>query len=507
MSRTDKAIKGILTSFLQYGCQIVLQILLAPLVLTVAGQEILGAYALIMQAIAYLAMTDLGFSLALTRFLSQAFGREDNGQYFEIVLTTTRTIFLFTNSFFAFLLILFALFSNDLFSFSQSTDLQAKWSLSLFAFWVLARTPLMIYREGLNASQNMSSANLIGIFGNVTRLLFSLGLVAIGMGLIGLILANIIGEALILYLCAKRFQSIFSKINPQWGLPDRDLLRKMFAFGKHAILINLARRLVSGTDHIVVGLLRGAAATSIYYTTQMPTVIGYLLVNMLVDNVGPAINELYAKKEFAKLNELFFRMHRYVFLLASLLFTGILLLNKTMIIVWVGEAQYAGDLMSFSLAAFALLHVVGHVSWVFIIAIGDLRQLSKFALYEGLVNLLLSFLLGYRYGLSGVMLATLIAHVPMAFYLQYRGMAVFGMHLHQYAKFIILPVIIPCSLATISAFVVRSSIPIDGWLSFGCSASVLFIVHAGLSYVISIDKSERVWIQQKISGTYQSMFA
>jgi len=195
MSRTDKAAKGVLTSFLQYGCQIGLQVLLAPLVLAIAGQEILGAYALIMQAVAYLAMTDLGFSLAITRFLSQAFGREDNGQHFEVALTTSRTILLFTNILFAILLMFLAVWGEFLFSFSRDAALQARWGLALLAIWTVIRTPWLIFREGLNASQNMSSANLIGIVGNILRLIFSLSLVALGLGLVGLIFANIIGEA------------------------------------------------------------------------------------------------------------------------------------------------------------------------------------------------------------------------------------------------------------------------------------------------------------------------
>ncbi len=63
MSGTSRAIKGAVTSFLQYGLQIVLQIALAPLVLRAAGQETLGAYVSLMQAIGYLALVDFGFTV------------------------------------------------------------------------------------------------------------------------------------------------------------------------------------------------------------------------------------------------------------------------------------------------------------------------------------------------------------------------------------------------------------------------------------------------------------
>lgn len=506
MSQVDRAAKGVWTSFLQFGCQFGLQILLAPVVLSVAGQELLGAYAVIMQAVAYLALTDLGFSLALTRFLSQAFGRADDNAQFEVVLTTCRTILFGTNTLFAILLMLLAVWCVDLFSFSEEVALQTQYSLVFLAIWAVLRTPLLVFREGLNASQNMGTANLISIVANACRLVFSLGLVVLGMGLIGLVLANIIGEALDLLLCYIRFRSLYPSVKPRWGLPDRGLFFEMVGFSKHALFINLAWRLVSGTDNLVVGYLYGAAATSIYYTTQMPTVMGYLLVNKVVDNLGPAINELFAKKDFVTLKVMFLKVHRYAFLLSSPLFLGILLLNQQMIGAWVGPDQYAGNLMTFALACFALLHTIGHVNWVFIIANGQMRQLSRLALVEGILNLILSFLLGHHYGLSGVMLATLIAHLPMVVYLHQKGMGCVGVSTHQYFCEVIFPIITPCLVAFGCAYVVFSFIPNNGWLSFICSAIVLLGVHFCLAFLLAIDAGERKWILQKLHNLGQIVF-
>jgi O-antigen/teichoic acid export membrane protein len=435
--------------------------------------------------------------------LSQAFGQEDNGRQFENVLTTSRTVLLFTNILYALLLVLLAIWCKGLFSFSEGIALEAKWGLILLAVWAIVRTPWLIFREGLNASQNMSSANLIGIVGNVCRLAFTLGLVILGFGLVGLILANAAAEALTLLLCSRRFRRLYPQINLHWGLPDRGLFREMFGFGKHALVINLAWRLVSGTDNLVVGFLYGAVATSIYYTTQMPTAIGYTLVNRLVDNLGPAINELYAKKDGETLNSLFLKLHRYALLLSSPLFAGILLLNKSMIDIWVGPRQYAGDLMTVALAGFALLTTMGHVSWVFIIATGKIRRLSTLSLLEGGVNLGLSFLLGYHYGVSGVMLATLLAHMPMVAFLQRRGMGEFGVDWRQYLRSVILPVFWPWSVAVTCTLVVLKVIPYGGWLAFGCASVVLLGVHAGFAYWFAVNAEERAWLRQKFRSAAQ----
>jgi O-antigen/teichoic acid export membrane protein len=82
-TRTSRAFQGTLTSFLQFGLVIILQIFLAPIVLKYAGQETLGAFSIIMQIVSYLALLDLGFSVSTNRFLPQAFGKDDNLKYFK----------------------------------------------------------------------------------------------------------------------------------------------------------------------------------------------------------------------------------------------------------------------------------------------------------------------------------------------------------------------------------------------------------------------------------------
>ena len=52
-TRTNKAIKGTITSLGSFVVLLVLQVVLPPVVLKIAGQEVLGAYAIVMQVIGY----------------------------------------------------------------------------------------------------------------------------------------------------------------------------------------------------------------------------------------------------------------------------------------------------------------------------------------------------------------------------------------------------------------------------------------------------------------------
>jgi O-antigen/teichoic acid export membrane protein len=497
-NRTERAVKGTLVSFLQYGLQVLLQAFLAPLVLRMAGQETLGAYALLMQIIGYLAMIDMGFSVTMNRYLAHANGIDDNGRRFCEVLSTARTFLLGSNILFSALVLVVAYYLDVWVSTSPSTAVQARHGLMMLAAWGIVRTPWSIYSAGLNATQNLVAANFIGILGNVSRLILSLTLLYAGFGLFGLMLANIISEFLSVAVSTAKFRRLYPSYRPVWGLPDKHLFREMLRFGSQAFLMNIAWRLVSYTDNIVAGYLYGAAAVSVYYVTQMPSTMGALIVNRVPDNVAPAINELYVQKDYIKLRSVFIRLHRATMLLVMPLFGGIIMLNRQMIELWVGIRQYAGASMTCALAIFAVLITVGHVNDTFIFASGKIRPMSIVSLLQGIANLALSLWLGKVLGLSGIMWASVIANIPATIYIFRIAMKQLHINYSEYLRVCALPTVVPLVLGTVVSYLVYRVIPAFGWVSFLLQAVTLIVVYVGSVYRLSLMPDERSWINAKM---------
>ena len=101
MSRSERAGKGFVASVIQYCTQALLQVLLAPIVLRVAGQETLGAYAAIMQTLGILYLFDVVGDWSLERFLAQSTGLDDGGARFRILFPTARSLYWIINGLFA----------------------------------------------------------------------------------------------------------------------------------------------------------------------------------------------------------------------------------------------------------------------------------------------------------------------------------------------------------------------------------------------------------------------
>jgi O-antigen/teichoic acid export membrane protein len=498
MSRTSRALSGTLTSFLQFGLQIVFQVALAPIVLRVAGQETLGAYAILMQALGYLSLMDLGFSRAVSRFLPQAHGYNDDGVRFRDILCTFRTFALFSNLVYAAVCVVLSVWIGPLLHFSPALEFQSRLGLYSIAVWAIIRTPLVVYGPALIATQNLSAANLINTLGNLVRLVGALALVALGFGLLGLILAYVFAEFLGMSLQGWTFIRRYPRVKLSWNMPAPGLFREMFVFGAQASLISISWLLTTQTDNLVVGYLYGAAAASIYYTTQMPATLMHLTVTRLAANSTPAINELYARKMTESLQRSYLQLHRFTWLLILPAAIGMVFLYKPMISLWVGVGQYAGNSMAIALAIFAICISVEHCNFSFVMATGRIRVLSTLSISEGVMNLILSLIMGKYLGLPGVMWATVIANLQTGAYLQWRSQRIVEISWSDYANRVLTRLIWPSTIGFALLFILSWQIKINTWLMLFTQIFIFVVVYISSCYRFSIDDTERLFIKNYI---------
>ena len=421
MSRTRVAAKGTMANIVQFILQISLQVLLAPVILAVAGRETMGAYAALLQAIGYLILLDLGFSFTLNRYLPQAFGVDDGGEYFRAVMGTGRTFLLGVGVAFAAAAVALSFGIGPFLSLSPQVEEKARIAVLLLAGWGLIRFPLSVYGSALIGVQDLAFRHLLAAISNAIRLVASLILLYLGFDLVGLIVGNILGELADLVICRLRFRRLYPQRNPNWGIRNRKLFNEMLRFSFQAMLIMVAGRLIFFTDKLVIGALMGVVSVSIFYTTQLPAVLGSNFIWKFADNASPAINELYARKEWDRLRNAYLRLQRYTLLMAFPLLLGLVLLNQQIVTIWVGPENYAGLSVTIWLAAFAFIVSTSHVNYLIILATGRIRGYTIVNIVEGLTSLGLSIMLGKIWGLPGVALAVFLGHLLNLVYVQWKA--------------------------------------------------------------------------------------
>lgn len=493
MSRTKKAAKGFATSLFQSLSQILVQILLAPVVLKMAGKEALGAYAAIMQTVGLLALVDVAGSWSLERFLGRAMGMEDQGQRFRDIFTTARTTFLITNTIFGMGVVLVSLIIGRLFHLSPDTRSQAQHALYVVAVWAVIRTPLAAYGNASTATQDMAAVNIIATGISIARTVASLLFVLMGGGLFGLMISGTVVEAIGSFLYRARFRRKSPELLPSWGIPDKPLFREMLGFGGYFMLINIGNKLFFNSANMMAALTNGAVAASSFYTSQMPTMTGYTMLLRLPDSAGPAVFELSGRGDHERLKRAYLRLTRIILFLTLPLALGVLLYNRDLVTCWVGSQQYAGNLLSATLAAFLVLDCIRVLSVLIAFAQGWVRLLTATALIQGIANLGFGFLFGKWLGLGGVTLALSIVGLPQLILLGRKMEKTFSLGIVPHIAKNLLRLTIPLASAGLASRFVHSRVTIAhrhfGGLLLECA--VFLVIYLSCAYPLALHPQDR----------------
>jgi len=410
---------GIFTNYFQYILNILLGIFLSPMVLKYAGQETMGAYAILLQVISYVALVDLGIGFSSSRFISQSYAVS----FEEFVKTSNmfRSVAILQNIVMASLYILLSLFIQDLFHFSNQLAREMRIGLWVLALWSIISSPWTFYNGILYSTNHLAQQNIIDAIANFIKIVLAILFVIIGWSIIGLIASQIISSFIAIILKFYYSNKKIGKLKLTFSLSLNDEFKEILFFSFNGFLITIAIKLVFSTDYLVVGSLFGPVAVSIYYLTAQPGNMLNQFILKITDNFTPSINIWYANREMDKLRTSFLYLFRITFFLTVLMIWGIVFCTESIINLWVGKENYLAQPMTLWCGLLAGNIVLAHVPNAFVMAVGKIKMLSYFALFEGLLNLSLSLLLGKTVGMHGVMLATLIANIPTCFYLFYKG--------------------------------------------------------------------------------------
>lgn len=483
----------------QLVVQMLLQFVVAPVVLRFAGQDALGAYAAIVQCLAYMLAIDVGFYSAMAKYLAEAYGREGVGAGFMRVMNTARVFIVVMNVAYAIAIAALASQAGAWLNLPVTEAAQARSGLLMLAGWTLLRIPLLSSSFALLSVQDLAARNAISVLGSVVRFGTSLALVAFGFGLTGLIIGYI-GNEMVEYLgCRWRFDRLHPQARSLRAPADRGLLMELLKLSGSTLLIMVGSRFLFFSDNMIVGLLTSAAAASVYYTTQLPGTFGWMTINRLTDNASPAINEMYGRSATAQMQALYLRMHRYIQLLAVPFGIGVLLFNGRIVTLWVGPDQFGGNLINVGLACLTVVVTLGWVDYSFLLAAGRIRAYAFIFFGAGLLKFGLSVICCRLWGPAGVMIATVPAALVYAVYGQVAVRAQLGIGFPQFLRASLAPVVLPAIVTAAITGTVAWQWPAGSWVELIGQCGLFAVVYLPLAWR-SLPEEERVMVGNRMKA-------
>ncbi len=402
----QKGIKNVLANVFSQVVSIALGIIIPRLVLRNLGSEANGFMNTINQALSYLALLEAGVGAAALQALYAPVASGDHAQINGILSATNR--FYHRSGRIYFLIVLVASFVFPATVSAQELTYWEMVAVMLFSgmtgfctFYFQSKYVVLLQAEGKTYVQT-SLVSIIHICTSTSKAI----LLVLGFGLMQIQLAYFLfGVVQVLFITryiAKHYQWIDLKAEPN---------TKAISQSKNALVHQISGMVFHNTDTLLLTYCRGLNAASVYS-----------LYNMLFDMVTNAaahfkgfsyiLGQTYQtdKKRFARYFDLYDTF--MITLIFSLFCVAIVFIFPFMKLYTDGvkdAASYLDPVLPYLFLASCLLSSIRSASTMTINIAGHFKQTQKQSILETVINLSVSLVCVFRFGIYGVLFGTITA--------------------------------------------------------------------------------------------------
>lgn len=256
----------------------------------------------------------------------------------------------------------------------------------------------------------------------------------------------------------------------------------------------------SNTDNILISIFVGTIAVGYYSNYSMIILSITTFLTMVFTSLKASVGNFIANKDKNEQLKMFNLLEIYNFWLVGLCSVCFVTLIPDFIVLCFGK-EY---LLSFGLLICAVLNFytsnIRQTIWAFRETTGMFVKTKYITIVTSIINLILSILLGYYFGLVGIILATVISRMlyawwkePSILFKDYFESSS-KQYFINYVKRLLLIISICCISLLICSFIPDVNI----YLKFIIECMVSIIIPIGLFYIIYNKSDAMVYIKKNI---------
>ena len=164
----------------------------------------------------------------------------------------------------------------------------------------------------------------------------------------------------------------------------------------------------------------GAKYVTVFsFTGKLAFVFGSTVISILPGVLFPGMSQLFEQGSFIKLQNIYISLLRFSFRFGFLIGIIYLTINEFFVMMWVGNINYGGMLLTFSFVLWIIVESIIRGITSILYASSDIKNLTIFLCMESILNIILSLSLVERFGLSGVALGTVFSRIGTLIYIPY----------------------------------------------------------------------------------------
>lgn len=176
---------------------------------------------------------------------------------------------------------------------------------------------------------------------------------------------------------------------------------------KQAFFHQIGGFVLSQTSPLIIYAYASLTLVAIYGNYMLIVIGVTMLVNSLLNSVGAGIGNLVAEGDKKRIKKVFWELTSFRVWLSSVVCFGVYKLGHSFIILWVGE-QFVLKQSAFIVLILITFISLSRTNEIFLFAYGLFQDIWA-PIAEAILNLGLSILLGYFFGLTGILLGVAIS--------------------------------------------------------------------------------------------------
>lgn len=415
--RSREAVRNTICSLISYSIIVIIGFVSQRVFVRALGNEYLGIHSLFSNIVTMLGIVELGFGSAIITNLYRPVA-ENDFLLINKLLTFYKKVYRYIAAIVFILGIVMMCFINKVIG-NTSLDINFKFIFLFYLIDTVSSYILSYKRSIIYAYQKTYYITVVHIIIVVVMNVLQIGVL--------LCTGNYYGY-LVIKVCFRIFENViinfianskYSFIKEKNNMPlSKEIKQEIVKKVEGLLFHKIGTFIVCGTDNIMISMLPGLGikwvglySNYLLITNQLSNIIGQIF-NSITGSVGNLIvEENYDKNHNVFKVILFANAWIYTYASISLYF-----ISKPFITLWLGEEYLFNDYIVLALVINFYLSGMRNTYMLFKEAAGIFYEDRMVPIYESIVNLVISLIAGYYWGIIGVFLGTICSNFVLYFY-------------------------------------------------------------------------------------------
>lgn len=504
-SRTTSSILIISTGLVQNIVTLILGFATRTVFIRILGAEYLGLNGLFMNVVSLISLAELGIGSAITYYLYKPLAHNNEKQlknimdyYKKAYLVVGLVILIIGLSIYPFL--------DSMVNIEQGTNINYHLIYILFLIDAVISYAFFAYRSTIIfADQKNFILNKINIQFSIIKFIFEICILIVFknyyLALVGKIMLTAAKNIVISQKASNLYPFITGKSSNKLSKQEKtSIMKDVYSI----FIFKLASRLFESTDNIIISTIIGTVFVGLYSNYLLIITSITSVLNIIRSSFVASVGNINVLESIETKYKTFKNLDLVNFWLCSICAVCFYHLLNPFISLWLGKdyllSQFTVGVIVANFISVAILNIV----FIFRESMGLFRYGRYLQLVGGIVNIVLSIILGKAMGVSGVLLATLITGLTITIFpfpkilFKYGFEKSCGQYIIRYFSYLIFTFLSIVFVALASILINETT-----WVTLMVKFLLCLLVPNLFYYILFKRTEEFKWIEGKVKVIYR----